>query len=158
MALFKFTKAILEGRPIDIFNHGNHSRDFTYVEDIVEGVVRAVDRVATPDPTYDTRHPDPSTSNAPWKVYNIGYGTPISLMRFVEILEEKLGRKAEKNMLPMQAGDVIATWADTSDLQADFGWTPTTSVEDGVSKFVDWYLDYYSIESPAAPVTPQEVP
>jgi len=158
MALFKFTKAILEGRPIDIFNHGNHSRDFTYVEDIVEGVVRAVDRVAAPDPGYDTNNPDPSTSNAPWRVYNIGNGTPISLMRFVEILEEKLGMTAEKNMLPMQAGDVIATWADTSDLEADFGWSPTTSVEDGVSRFVDWYLEYYNINSTAGKITHQEVP
>ena len=158
MALFKFTKAILEGRPIDIFNHGNHSRDFTYVEDIVEGVVRAVDRVATPDLGYDTNNPDPSTSNAPWRVYNIGNGTPISLMRFVEILEEKLGMTADKNMLPMQAGDVIATWADTSDLVAEFGWSPTTSVEDGVSRFVDWYLEYFNIDITAGRVTLQEVP
>jgi UDP-glucuronate 4-epimerase len=158
MALFKFTKAILEGRPIDIFNHGNHSRDFTYVEDIVEGVVRAVDRIAAPDPAYDTSNPDPSTSNTPWRVYNIGNGTPISLIRFVEILEEKLGMTAEKNMLPMQAGDVIATWADTSDLKTDFGWSPTTSVEDGVSRFVDWYLEYYNIDITAGKVTHQEVP
>ncbi|MCP4758089.1 MAG: NAD-dependent epimerase [Planctomycetes bacterium] len=143
MALFKFTKAILEGRPIDIYNHGNHERDFTYIDDIVEGVIRATDRVPTSDSTYDTESPDPCTSNVPWKVYNIGNGLPVKLMQFIEVLEEKLGRTAEKNMLPMQPGDVLATWADTTDLEHDLGYKPSTSIETGVSNFVDWYLKYY---------------
>jgi len=144
MALFKFTKAILEGRAIDIFNHGNHERDFTYVDDIVEGVVRAVDRVAEPDPAYDSANPDPSRSHAPWRVYNIGNGSPVNLMRFIEVLEARLGRTATKNMLPMQPGDVVATWADTTDLERDLGYRPTTPIEEGVNRFVDWYLEYYA--------------
>ncbi len=143
MALFKFTKAILEGRPIDIYNHGNHERDFTYIDDIVEGVIRATDRIPSADSAYDTGSPDPCISNVPWKVYNIGNGSPVKLMRFIEVLEEKLGRTAEKNMLPMQPGDVLATWADTTDLEHDLGYRPSTSIEDGVSNFVYWYLEYY---------------
>lgn len=144
MALFKFTKAILEGQPIDVYNHGNHERDFTYIDDIVEGVVRALDSIPTSDSTYDPESPDPCRSHAPWRVYNIGNGAPVNLMRFIEVLEAKLGRTAEKNMLPMQPGDVISTWADTTDLQRDFGYTPQTSIEDGVSRFVDWYLEEYN--------------
>jgi UDP-glucuronate 4-epimerase len=144
MALFKFTRAILEGRPIDVYNHGNHERDFTYIDDIVEGVVRATDRIPAADPQYDPASPDPCTSNVPWKVYNIGNGSPVKLMRFIEVLEQKLGRTAAKNMLPMQPGDVLATWADTSDLERDLDYIPSTSIEQGVSSFVDWYLDYYA--------------
>ncbi len=143
MALFLFARNILAGKPIDVFNHGNHRRDFTYVEDIVEGIVRVLDNPPSPAPDYDTDDPDPAISNVPWRVYNIGNSTPVELMRYIEVLEECLGKTAEKNMLPMQPGDIPATAADTSDLAADMDYQPSTTVEQGVRAFVDWYLDYY---------------
>ena len=143
MALFLFTRKILAGEPIDVFNYGNHRRDFTYVDDIVEGVVRCLDRVATPNPDWQSDAPDPGTSQAPYRLYNIGNQQPVELMRYIEVLEDCLGRKAEKNLLPLQPGDVPDTYADVSDLTADVGYRPATPVEVGVRRFVDWYLDYY---------------
>lgn len=143
MALFLFTKNILAGKPIDVFNHGHHKRDFTFVDDIAEGVVRACDRVAQPDPKWDSNNPDPSSSSAPFRIYNIGNNRPVPLMRYIEVLEECLGRKAEKNMLPLQLGDVPETSANIDDLVTDVGYRPATPVEVGVRKFVDWYLEYY---------------
>jgi UDP-glucuronate 4-epimerase len=146
MALFLFTKNILAGKPIDVFNYGHHRRDFTYVADIVQGVVRAMDHVAKPNPTWSGGSPDPATSQAPYRIYNIGNQKPVELMRYIEVLEDCLGRKAEKNLLPLQLGDVPDTWADVEDLVADVGYRPNTPVEVGVKNFVDWYLDYYKIE------------
>lgn len=143
MALFLFTKAILEGRPIDVYNHGRMQRDFTYVADIVEGVVRAADRTARPNPAWQGSAPDPATSSAPYQLYNIGNSQPVELMRYIEVLEKELGRKAEKNMLPLQQGDVPATWADVEDLARDVGYRPATPVEVGVKRFVEWYREYY---------------
>jgi len=143
MAMFLFTKAILEGRPIDVFNHGKMRRDFTYVDDIVEGVVRTLDNVAQPNPTWSGDLPDPGTSAAPYKIYNIGNNNPVELMRLIELIEESLGQKAEKNMLPIQPGDVPATWADVDDLITDVGFKPNTPIEEGVARFVEWYKGYY---------------
>jgi UDP-glucuronate 4-epimerase len=143
MALFLFTRNILAGRPIDVFNYGHHRRDFTYIDDIVEGVVRSCDRVATPDHAWDSDAPDPGSSRAPYRLYNIGNNQPVELMRYIELLEQCLGRKAEMNLLPLQQGDVPDTWADIDDLQRDVGYTPATSVETGIQRFVDWYLEYY---------------
>jgi UDP-glucuronate 4-epimerase len=143
MALFLFTKAILAGEPIKVFNHGHHKRSFTYVDDIVEGVVRTLDRVAAPSPAWDGMAPDPATSNAPYRIYNIGNEQPVQLLRYIEVLEAALGRKAELQMLPLQAGDVPDTEADVSDLVSAVGFKPATTVEEGVGKFVAWYLDYY---------------
>ena len=143
MALFLFTKNILEGKPIDVFNHGHHKRDFTFVDDIAEGVVRACDRVAQPDPNWDGNNPDPSTSKAPFRIYNIGNNRPVPLMHYIEVLEQCLGKKAEKNMLPMQLGDVPETSANIDDLVRDVGYRPATAVEEGVKRFVEWYLEYY---------------
>jgi UDP-glucuronate 4-epimerase len=143
MALFLFTRAILEGKPIEVFNNGHHKRDFTYVEDIVEGVVRATDRIATPDPQWDSTNPDPSTSCHPYRLYNIGSNRPVELLRYIEVLEQCLGRKAEKLMKPLQLGDVPDTYADVDDLIADVGYKPDTPIEVGVRNFVDWYLGFY---------------
>jgi UDP-glucuronate 4-epimerase len=143
MALFLFTKNILAGKPIDVFNHGHHKRDFTYVDDIAEGVVRALDRIATPDPDWNSDDPDPATSSAPYRVYNIGNNRPVELSHYIETLELCLGRKAERNLLPLQPGDVPDTYADVSDLERDVGYRPATSVETGVAAFVDWYRSYY---------------
>lgn len=145
MALFQFTRAILAGEPIDVFNYGHHRRDFTFVEDIAGGVVAAVDRIAAPNAEWDSESPDPGTSKAPYRLYNIGNSRPIELMRYIEVLEDCLGRKSEKNLLPMQPGDVPDTWADVDSLIADVGYRPETSVEEGVRRFVDWYLDYYDV-------------
>jgi len=145
MALFLFTKAILENRPIDVFNYGKMQRDFTYIDDIVEGVVRVMDRVPAPNPAWSGGSPDPSTSYAPYKLYNIGNNNPVELMQFIEVLETCLGKKAEKNLLPIQAGDVPATYADVDDLINDVGFKPSTSIEEGIGKFVDWYKSYYKI-------------
>jgi UDP-glucuronate 4-epimerase len=147
MALFLFTRNILAGKPIDVFNYGNHRRDFTYVDDIAEGVVRACDRPATANSAWDGAAPDPGTSLAPYRLYNIGNNRPVELMRYIELLESCLGRKAEKNLLPLQAGDVPDTWADIEDLQRDVGYTPATPVEEGVRRFVTWYLDYHEQRS-----------
>lgn len=143
MALFIFTKRILNGEPIDVFNHGHHQRDFTYIDDIVEGVIRTLDHVATPNPEWSGKDPDSGTSNAPYRLYNIGSNNPVELSRFIEVLEECLGRKAEKNYLPMQPGDVPATYADVQDLIDDVGYRPETPVETGIRNFVDWYRDFY---------------
>jgi UDP-glucuronate 4-epimerase len=146
MALFLFTKAILAGKPIDVFNYGNHRRDFTYVGDIVQGVVHAMDHVAQPNEAWNSDAPDPATSKAPYRIYNIGNQRPVELMRYIEVLEDCLGRKAEKNLLPLQLGDVPDTWADVEDLVADVGYRPSTPVEEGVRRFVDWYVDYYKVK------------
>ena len=143
MALFMFTRNILEGKPIDVFNNGNHRRDFTYVEDIAEGVVRAAERIAQPDPGWDSNAPDPASSFAPFRIYNIGNNDPVELMRYIEVIEECLGRKAQKNFLPMQLGDVPDTFADIEDLVQEVGYRPATSVEVGVRKFVEWFCEYY---------------
>ncbi len=144
MALFLFTRNILEGKPIDVFNYGNHQRDFTYIDDIVEGVIRVLDRVATPNPDWNSDKPDPGTSKSPYRLYNIGNHQPVELMRFIEVLEECLGRTAKKNFLPMQDGDVPATYADVDDLIRDAGYQPATPIETGIARFVEWYRDYYS--------------
>lgn len=145
MAMFLFTKAILEGRPIDVFNHGNMLRDFTYIDDIVEGVVRTADHVATPNPDWSGAAPDPGTSNAPYRLYNIGNNQPVELMRLIEIIEGELGTASEKNYLPMQPGDVPATYADVDALVRDVGFKPSTTLELGVKRFVEWYRDYYGV-------------
>ena len=143
MALFLFTRKILAGEPIDVFNHGRHSRDFTYVDDIVDGVIRSLDRVPGPDPAHDPLNPSPATSSAPYRVYNIGNNSPVELLRYIEVLEECLGRKAQKNLLPLQPGDVPDTYADVSAIARDTGYAPTTSVDVGVKKFVAWYREFY---------------
>ncbi|MBI5776135.1 MAG: NAD-dependent epimerase [Nitrospirae bacterium] len=145
MALFLFTKAILAGTPIDVYNHGRMQRDFTYIDDIVEGVVRALDRPAAPDPAWSGDAPNPATSSAPYRLYNIGNHQPVELLRFIEILEKALGKTAKKNFLPMQAGDVPATYADVQDLIDDVGFKPDTPLEEGIMKFVEWYRSYYKI-------------
>lgn len=143
MALFLFTKNILAGKPIDVFNYGNHRRDFTYVDDIAQGVVRAMDRIAQPNPNWSGDAPDPGTSKAPYRLYNIGNNQPVELMRYIECIETNLGRKAQKNLLPLQAGDVPDTYADVADLVQDVGYKPATAVEEGVRRFIEWYLGYY---------------
>jgi UDP-glucuronate 4-epimerase len=143
MALFTFTRNILEGKPIDVFNNGHHKRDFTYVDDIAEGVVRASERIAQPDPNWNSNSPDPCSSSAPFRVYNIGNNEPVKLMRYIEVIEECLGRKAQKNFLPMQPGDVPETFADIDDLVRDVGYRPATPIETGVKNFVDWFCQYY---------------
>jgi UDP-glucuronate 4-epimerase len=143
MALFSFTKNILAGKPIDVFNYGNHRRDFTYIDDIVQGVVRATDRIAAANPAWDSEEPDPGSSKAPYRLYNIGNNQPVELLRYIDVIEQCLGRKAEKNLLPMQAGDVPDTFADVDDLVRDVGYKPATPVEEGIRKFIDWYVEYY---------------
>nr|WP_278711802.1 NAD-dependent epimerase [Alteromonas macleodii] len=145
MALFKFTKAILEGKTIQVYNYGNPRRDFTYIDDIVEGVIRSLDNVAKPNENWDGSNPDPSTSKAPYKVYNIGAQTPVHLLKFIETLESALGIEAKKELLPMQPGDVPDTYADVSSLVEDTGYQPSTDVETGVKAFVDWYRDFYNV-------------
>ena len=143
MAPFLFTDAIRNGRPIDVFNQGAMVRDFTYIDDIVEGVIRVLDKTATPDPDFDPMKPDPGSSTAPFRVFNIGKGNPTPLMDYIGALEDALGMTAEKNMMPMQPGDVPATSADTSELRDWVGFAPNTDVRDGVQRFVDWYISYY---------------
>ncbi len=143
MALFLFTRAILAGKPIEVYNHGRMRRDFTYIDDIVEGVVRVADRTAQPNSAWSGERPDPGTSAAPYRVYNIGNNRPVELLRLIEVLEDALGRKAEKNFLPIQPGDVPATYADVDALIDDVGFKPGTSIEEGVGKFVAWYRSYY---------------
>lgn len=145
MSLFLFTRNILEGKPIDVFNYGNHRRDFTYVDDIVEGVVRCLDQVATPSPAWQGDAPDPGTSAAPYRLYNIGNNAPVPLMDFISTLERCLGREAQKNFLPLQAGDVPDTYADVSALVEDVGYKPGTPLEVGIGNFVNWYREYYGI-------------
>ncbi len=145
MALFMFTKAIIEGRPIDVYNHGRMKRDFTYVDDIVEGVVRVADQIATGNPDWSGDQPDPGTSRAPYKIYNIGNHQPVELMHFISVLEKSLGAQATKKMLPMQPGDVPATYADVDDLMQAVGFRPQTTIEDGIARFVSWYREYYRV-------------
>jgi UDP-glucuronate 4-epimerase len=142
MSPMLFAERISQGEPIDVFNHGNHSRDFTYIDDIVEGVIRALDHPAQPDPDYDAERPSAGTSNAPYRVYNIGNDQPVQLLRFIELMEQNLGRTVEKRLLPMQPGDVPDTWADVSALRRDVGYAPNTPIEKGVEKFVAWYREY----------------
>jgi UDP-glucuronate 4-epimerase len=143
MALFLFTKAVLEDKPIDVFNYGKMQRDFTYIDDIIEGVVRVIDKIPEPNQLWNGDNPDSATSYAPYKLYNIGNNNPVELLAFIETLESRLGRKAQKNLLPIQPGDVPATYADVDDLIRDVGFKPSTSLEEGISKFVEWYEDYY---------------
>ncbi len=143
MSPMLFADRISRGEPIDVFNYGHHSRDFTYIDDIVEGVIRTLDHPAQPDPSYDPMQPNPGTSNAPYRVYNIGNDQPVQLLRFIELMEQALGRTVEKRLLPMQPGDVPDTWADVSALRRDVGYAPNTSIEDGVARFVAWYRDYF---------------
>jgi UDP-glucuronate 4-epimerase len=145
MALFKFTRGILAGEPIPVYNEGRMIRDFTYIDDVAEGVVRILDRVAVPDPKWNSDHPDPATSNAPYRIYNIGNNRPVELMTYISVLERALGRKAKLDLLPMQAGDVPSTMADVSDLERATGFRPRTSVEEGIAKFVKWYREYYRV-------------
>src|ERR1017187_8266832 len=145
MALFKFTQGILAGEPIPVFNRGEMVRDFTYVDDIVEGVVRVIDRPAQADPAWTAAAPTPSSSNAPYRIYNIGNNQPVKLMRYIEVLEQCLGRKAKLDLLPLQAGDVPETIADVSRLAAAVGFKPSTSIETGVARFVEWYRSYYRV-------------
>lgn len=145
MALFLFTRKILAGEPIPVFNHGHHQRDFTFVDDIVEGVIRACDHPAAGNPNWDSQHPDPATSAAPWRIFNIGNNQPVQLLHYIEVLEECLGKKATMEMLPLQAGDVPDTWASADDLQAAVGYQPATPVETGVRRFVEWYRGYYGV-------------
>lgn len=144
MALFLFTQAIIEGQSIDVFNHGKMQRDFTYIDDIVEGVVRVMDKIPNGNPDWSGTHPDPGSSYAPYKIYNIGNNNPVELMTFIAVLEDCLGEKAEKNFLPLQAGDVPATYADVNDLMRDVGFQPATSIEEGIRRFVAWYREYYA--------------
>ncbi|HVC02304.1 MAG TPA: NAD-dependent epimerase [Steroidobacteraceae bacterium] len=143
MALFRFTRAILAGQPIEVFNDGRHKRDFTYIDDIVRGVLAAVDRIAAPDPGWNADAPDPSTSRVPYRIYNIGNQRAVPLLRYIEVLEECLGRKAQKIFLPLQAGDVPETAADITLIARDLGFRPSTPIEVGVRRFVDWYLQHY---------------
>ncbi|MCU0620334.1 MAG: NAD-dependent epimerase [Gemmatimonadales bacterium] len=145
MAMFLFTRAILEGRPIDVFNHGDMRRDFTFVDDIVQGVVRTADHVPSGDPAWRADAPDPCRSSAPWRVYNIGNDNPVELMYLIGRIEHELGRTAEKRMLPMQDGDIPATWANVDDLVADVGFKPATPIEEGVRRFVAWYREFYKV-------------
>src|SRR5712672_368530 len=143
MSMFLFTDKIIKGEPIDVFNHGHHARDFTYIDDIVQGVVRATDKVAAPNPAWSGDQPDPATSSAPYRLYNIGNHSPVQLMDYIACIEKAVGKTAIKNMLPMQPGDVPATFADIEDLKVDIGFEPKTPIEEGVKRFVTWYRDYY---------------
>ncbi|MEG3592551.1 MAG: NAD-dependent epimerase [Pseudomonadota bacterium] len=144
MALFKFTKAILNNETIDVFNNGKHTRDFTYIDDIVAGITNVIEAPATKNSDWDSNNPDPASSNAPWRIYNIGNNNPINLMEYIQSIEKFLGREANKNFLPLQPGDVPDTFADVSDLVNDHGYEPKTTVNEGINKFVDWYLEYYN--------------
>ncbi len=148
MSYFKFTKSILEGRSIEVFNHGKMRRDFTYVDDVAEGVVRVLDRPPHAQPLFDALNPDPATSSAPYRIYNIGNHQPVDLMSYINVLERALGQEAQKTLLPLQDGDVVATYAQTEALQADVGFAPTTSIADGIGRFVDWYRSYYRVALP----------
>ena len=149
MALFLFTKKILAGEPIDVFNQGHHTRDFTYIDDIVEGVIRTLDSSAQPDPDWNSDSPDPATASAPYRLYNIGNNNPINLSRYIEVLEETLGIPAEKNLLPLQPGDVPDTYADVDDLIRDLNYQPSTPLEVGIAEFVKWYKSYYGLDDVA---------
>jgi UDP-glucuronate 4-epimerase len=143
MALFKFTKAILDGEKIQVFNFGKHRRDFTYVDDIVEGVIRVLDKPAQPNKNWNGAKPDPGTSLAPWRVYNIGNNSPVDLMDYIQAIEKALGMEAEKELLPLQPGDVPDTYADVTDLVEEFGYKPSMTIEEGIRNFVSWYKEYF---------------
>ncbi|MGQ8974969.1 NAD-dependent epimerase [Acinetobacter schindleri] len=145
MALFKFTKNIIEGKSIPVFNHGNHTRDFTFVADIAEGVIRSSDQIAAPNPDWDSNNPDPSTSNAPFRIFNIGNNSPVKLIEYIHAIEKAVGKEAILDLLPLQPGDVPDTFADSSALEQSVGYKPSVSVEDGVKQFVDWYRDFYQV-------------
>jgi UDP-glucuronate 4-epimerase len=145
MALFSFTKKILAGEPIDVFNFGQHARDFTYIDDVVDGVIATLDKVAKPDPNWNSAEPDPASSTAPYRLYNIGNNQPVELMYFIECIERAVGKKALKNLLPPQPGDVPRTFADVDDLVADIGFQPTTPIEEGIRRFVEWYREFYRV-------------
>lgn len=145
MALFKFTKNIIEDQPIPVFNHGNHTRDFTFISDIVEGVIRSSDQIAQPDPNWDSKNPDPSTSYAPFRIFNIGNNNPVKLIEYIHAIEKALGKEAILELLPLQPGDVPDTFADSSALEKMVGYKPSVSVDDGVKQFVDWYRDFYQV-------------
>lgn len=144
MALFLFTRAILEGKPIKVFNNGLMKRDFTYIDDIVEGIVRVMEKIPQVNSNWNSQQPDPGTSSAPYRIYNIGNNQPVELLKFIETIEEKLGKKAIKEFLPLQAGDVLATYADVDDLMKETGFSPSTKLEVGIEKFVNWYLEYFN--------------
>jgi UDP-glucuronate 4-epimerase len=146
MAFFIFTKSILENKPINVYNYGKMQRDFTYISDIVEGIIKVTDHPPAGNPGWDSSNLDPSRSIAPYRVYNIGNSKPVELMDFIRAIEEKLGMEAQKNLLPIQPGDITSTYADVSDLMRDFNYKPDTSVQDGIGKFVDWYKDFYDID------------
>ncbi len=146
MSLFMFTRSILEGKPIDVFNYGNHRRDFTYIDDIVEGVIRVIDKPAQANPNWTGDNPDPASSQAPYRIYNIGNNNPVHLLTFIETLEKCLGKEAIKNLLPLQPGDVPDTYADVSDLVNDLGYKPATLLENGIANFVEWYKDFYKVD------------
>lgn len=145
MALFKFTKKMIEDQPIPVFNHGNHSRDFTFISDIVEGVIRSSDQIAQPDPNWDSNNPDPSTSYAPFRIFNIGNNNPVKLIEYIHAIEKALGKKAILDLLPLQPGDVPDTFADSTALEQAVGYKPSISVDDGVQQFVNWYRDFYKV-------------
>jgi UDP-glucuronate 4-epimerase len=145
MALFLFTKAIIEGKPIDVYNNGKMKRDFTYVEDIVEGIIKLLPKIPTGNKSWNGNNPDPATSFAPYRVFNIGNNKPVELLKFIEVLEEKIGKKAIKNFMPIQPGDVPETYADINALEKEIGFRPSTSIEEGIGKFVNWYRDYYKM-------------
>lgn len=145
MALFKFTKNIIEDQPVPVFNHGNHTRDFTFISDIVEGVIRSSDQIAQPDPNWDSKNPDPSTSYAPFRIFNIGNNNPVKLIEYIHAIEKALGKEAILELLPLQPGDVQDTFADSSALEQMVGYKPSVSVDDGVKQFVDWYRDFYRV-------------
>jgi UDP-glucuronate 4-epimerase len=143
MAYFMFTRKILAGQPIDVFNNGTHARDFTFIDDVVEGIVRTADKIAEPNPAWSGAHPDPATSAAPYRVYNIGNNNPVELMQFIACIEKAIGREAKKNFLPLQPGDVPKTYANVDALVSDVGFKPSTSIEVGIGRFVDWYRGFY---------------
>jgi UDP-glucuronate 4-epimerase len=145
MALFLFTRAILAGEPINVFNYGHHQRDFTYIDDIVEGIILTTDRIAKPDSNWDSNNPVPDSSNAPYRIYNVGNRKKVSILEYIEILEKQLGKKAVRNELPMQAGDLPDTWADCSEIGNDFGYEPATPLELGIERFVRWYREYFQV-------------
>ena len=145
MALFKFTKSILAGEKIQVYNYGKHRRDFTYVDDIVEGILRVIDRPAIPNPNWDSNNPDSASSSAPWRIYNIGNNSPVELLDYIKVIEDALGIQAEKELLPLQPGDVPDTFADVEDLIREFDYKPSVSVKKGVTNFVEWYKDYYNV-------------
>ena len=149
MALQKFAKAIMSDKKIDVYNYGKHRRDFTYIDDIVEGVIRVLDKVAQANPDWDGDNPDAATSFAPWRIYNIGNQQPVELLTYIETLEKNLGKTAEKNLLPLQPGDVPATYADVEDLVKNVGYKPLTTVDEGIKAFAEWYLDYYASKATA---------